>query len=272
MREIEKTFSRLRATGEGGLITYITAGYPEPEQTPVIADALIRGGADIIELGIPFSDPIADGPTIQKASTTALRAGTTPRKVLKIAEEIKQRHRTPIVLLTYYNPIYRMGVRKFFQEAQASGVSGTIVPDLPVEEAEEYKNTAEKHDIDTIFLAAPSTPAERLKKISEKASGFLYLVSVYGVTGARETLQKHTLELLKKTLRTTMGKIPLALGFGISKPEHVKTVIKNGADAAIVGSRIIEIIENQNNQTTAVKTLETYTKQLKKATKPTNNK
>jgi len=135
------------------------------------------------------------------------------------------------VLLTYYNPIYRMGVRKFFQEAQASGVSGTIVPDLPVEEAEEYKNTAEKHDIDTIFLAAPSTPAERLKKTLEKASGFLYLVSVYGVTGARETLQKHTLELLKKTLR-----------------------------------------KNQNNQTTAVKTLETYTKQLKKATKPTNNK
>ncbi len=270
MREIEKTFSELRGRGEGGLIAYITAGYPELEDTLTIAGTLIQGGADIIELGIPFSDPIADGPTIQTATTKALQAGTTPRKVLEIAEEIKQRNKTPLVILTYYNPIYRMGIENFFETAKASGISGVIVPDLPIEEAGEYRKTAVKYEVDTIFLAAPPTPTERLKRIVENTSGFLYLVSVYGVTGARQKIQDQTIKLIEKTLSITRGKTPLAVGFGISKPEHVKTVIHRGADAAIVGSQIIKIIEDKhkhNDDEEMLKTLKEYTKQLKKATK-----
>lgn len=266
MREIEKTFSELRTRGEGGLIAYVTAGYPELEDTLIIVDALIRGGVDIIELGIPFSDPIADGPTIQTAAAKALEAGTTPKKVLEIAEEIKQRNKTPLVTLTYYNPIYRMGIKNFFETAKASGISGVIVPDLPPEEAGEYKKIAENHQVDTIFLAAPSTPMERLRKIVETTSGFLYLVSVYGVTGARQQVQDQTIELIRKTLPITQGKTPLAVGFGISKPEHVKTIIQSGADAAIVGSQIIKIIENKHEEEKMLKTLKDYTNQLKRAT------
>ncbi|MFB0562385.1 MAG: tryptophan synthase subunit alpha [Candidatus Lokiarchaeia archaeon] len=267
MREIEKTFSELRTRGEGGLIGYVTAGYPEPEDTPIIVDTLIKGGADVIELGIPFSDPIADGPTIQTATTKALKAGTTPKKVLEIAEEIKQKNKTPLLILTYYNPIYRMGIKNFFETAKTSGISGVIVPDLPPEEAGEYKKNAENHEVDTIFLAAPSTPTERLRKIVESTSGFLYLVSVYGVTGARRKIQDQTIELVKKTLLITQGKIPLAVGFGISKPEHVKTITQSGADAAIVGSKIIKIIEKKHeNEEEMLKTLKEYTNQLKRAT------
>jgi len=269
VRELEKAFSELRARSEGGLITYITAGYPELEDTLIIADTLIRGGADIVELGIPFSDPIADGPTIQTATTKALQAGTTPRKVFEIAEEIKQRNNTPLVILTYYNPIYRMGVKSFFEVAESSGISGVIVPDLPIEEAGEYRKTAEKYEVDTIFLAAPSTPTERLVKIVENTSGFLYLVSIYGVTGARQKIQEQTIKLIEKTLPITRGRIPLAVGFGISKPEHVKAIVEKGADAAIVGSQIIKIIEEKhdNDEGEMLKTLKEYVNQLKGATK-----
>ncbi|MBS7250645.1 MAG: tryptophan synthase subunit alpha [Candidatus Freyarchaeota archaeon] len=270
MREIEKTFSDLAARGEGGLIVYITAGFPELEDTLIIADMLIQGGADIVELGIPFSDPIADGPTIQSAAAKALQAGTTPRKVLEIAEKIRQRNKTPLVILTYYNPIYRMGIKNFFETAKASGISGVIVPDLPIEEAGEYRKIAVKNEVDTIFLAAPSTPLERLKRIVENTSGFLYLVSIYGVTGAREKVQEQTIKLIEKTLTITRGKIPLAVGFGISTPEHVRTVIQRGADAAIVGSQIVKIIEdkhNHNDEEEMLRALREYTNQLKKATK-----
>lgn len=268
MREIEKTFSQLGARGEGGLIAYVTAGYPELEDTLIIADVLVQGGADIIELGIPFSDPIADGPTIQTAATKALQSGTTPRKVLVMAEEIKQRNKTPLVILTYYNIIYRMGIKNFFETAKASGISGVIVPDLPIEEAGEYRKIAVKNGVDTIFLAAPSTPTERLKRIVENTSGFLYLVSIYGVTGAREKIQEQTIKLIEKTLAITRRKTPLAVGFGISTPEHVRTVIQRGADAAIVGSQIIKIIEdNHNDEEEMLKALREYTAQLKKATK-----
>ncbi|WXG39617.1 MAG: tryptophan synthase subunit alpha [Candidatus Freyarchaeum deiterrae] len=272
MRDIEKTFSKLRTQDEGGLIAYVTAGYPEPALTPQIVDTLVEGGADIMELGIPFSDPIADGPTIQTAATKALKAGTTPKGVLKIIEEIKEKNKTPLVIMTYYNPIFRMGTKNFFESAKAAGVDGVIVPDLPIEEAAEYKKIAEIHGVDTIFLAAPSTPTERLRKIVENTSGFLYLVSVYGVTGARDNIQDYTIKLIRKTLQITKQKIPLAVGFGISKPDHVKTIIQNGAEAAIVGSEFIKIIEkkyNNNDEEEVEEMLETlkdYASQLKKAT------
>lgn len=267
MREIERTFTKLRTQNEGGLIAYVTAGYPEPALTPQIVDTLAEGGADIIELGIPFSDPIADGPTIQTATTKALEAGTTPRIVFRLTEEIKERNKQPVVILTYYNPIFRMGTKNFFEYAKASGVDGVIVPDLPIEEAGEYKKIAENYEIDTIFLAAPSTSKERLRKIVEKTSGFLYLVSVYGVTGARENIQDYTITLIKKTLQITKEKIPLAVGFGISKPEHVKTIIQNGAEAAIVGSELIKLVEKKyGDEEEMLEKLKEYTNQLKKAT------
>jgi tryptophan synthase alpha chain len=162
---IAKAFQKAKAQGNGALIGYIMAGDPNPEQTPKIADALIKGGVDILELGLPFSDPIADGPTIQAAGLRALNAGTTPLNVLEIAKKIKQQHDVPIVVMTYFNPVFRIGVDKFLGLAKEHMVDGFIIPDLPVEEAVDYRKTAKTHGLDTIFLAAPSTSNERLTKI-----------------------------------------------------------------------------------------------------------
>jgi len=267
MKEMARTFSRLRTRGEGGLIAYVTAGDPEPEHTPRIVKTLVNGGADIVELGIPFSDPIADGPTIQAATVRALKAGTTSREVLKICEEIKEENSVPIVILTYYNPIFRMGLECFFETAKACGVDGLIVPDLPIEEASEYKKFAEAYEVDTVFLAAPSTSTQRLRRIVEYTSGFLYLVSVFGVTGAREKVKGLTIGLVRKTLPITYERVPLAVGFGISKPEHVKVITQNGADAAIVGSGFVSIIENnQTREEEMLEELKEYASRLKAAT------
>jgi tryptophan synthase alpha chain len=266
MREIARTFSRLKTQNQGALIAYVTAGDPKPSYTPRIVEALANGGADIIELGIPFSDPIADGPTIQAAIVRALNAGTTPRMVLEISREVKEKCSVPIVLLTYYNPVFRMGLQNFFRLAKDSKVDGLIVPDLPVEEALDYKETSDDYDVDTIFLAAPSTSTERLKRIIEYTSGFLYLVSIFGVTGARERLQYITLQQIKRILPYTSGRVPLAVGFGISKPEHAKAVIESDADGAIVGSEFVNIIhKNQGNIEEMLDEIEHRARELKKA-------
>jgi tryptophan synthase alpha chain len=268
MKGIEKTFANLKEQVEGALIAYVTAGDPKPEYTLTVIEALIRGGADIIELGIPFSDPIADGPTIQAATVRALNAGTTPRMTLEMVGAIKQKYSIPIVILTYYNPIFRLGFENFFSLAKNYRVDGVIVPDLPIEEAYEYKEVSEAYGIDTIFLAAPSTSIKRLQKIIDYTSGFLYLVSIFGVTGTREKVQDLTIKQIKKFSKYTRGKIPLAVGFGISKSEHVTAVIKNGADGAIVGSAFVDIINNnQVNLNDMLKELEQYATELKKATK-----
>lgn len=267
MRAIERTFHHLHKKGEGALIAYVTGGDPKPRYTPRIVGALINGGADMVELGIPFSDPIADGPTIQAATVRSLDNGTTPKMVLETVQKIKKEHDTPIVILTYYNPIFRMGLETFFALAKNCDVDGLIVPDLPIEEACDYEKTAETHGVDTIFLAAPSTPIQRLRKIIDHTSGFLYLVSLFGVTGTRERLQDLTLRTIRRFLPYTRGRIPLAVGFGISEPEHVKTVIENGADGVIVGSAFVKIIEeNQEDVDQLVKEIETKTRQLKRGT------
>jgi tryptophan synthase alpha chain len=267
MNTIKKAFQKAKTQGNGLLIGYIMAGDPNPEATPKIAEALIRGGVDILELGLPFSDPIADGPTIQFASVRALAAGTTPLKVLEIAKQIKSRHDTPIIIMTYFNPVFKMGLEKFFRLAKACNVDGVIVPDLPVEEAEQYKKTADKYGIDTVFLAAPATSEQRLSKIVEFTSGFLYLVSRYGVTGEKSSVENSTVQLIKRVSAATAGKIPLAVGFGISKPEHVKQVIAAGADAAIVGSVFVNIIQkNSNNLKDALLELQKTAHELKEAT------
>jgi len=243
MTTIRAAFERAKSKGNGALIGYIMAGDPSPEATPKIADALISGDIDILELGLPFSDPIADGPTIQAASIRALAAGTTPIRVLEIAKQIRLKHDVPIVIMTYYNPIFRMGLDKFFSCAKECSVDGVIVPDLPVEEAQEYRKAASKTGIDTIFLVAPSTSKERLASIVDASSGFLYLVSHFGVTGAQTTIENSTIDLVKRILPFTSGCLPLAVGFGVSKPEHVTCIIGAGADGVIVGSAFINIIQ-----------------------------
>jgi tryptophan synthase alpha chain len=268
MNNITEAFQYAKAQGNGALIGYIMAGDPNPELTPQIADALIKGGLDLLELGLPFSDPIADGPTIQAASVRALAAGTTPMKVLKLAKEIKSKHNVPVVIMTYYNPVFRLGLDRFCRSAKDCMVDGLIIPDLPVEEAADYKKAAKVHCLDTIFLAAPSTSNERLTKIVDASTGFLYLVSHYGVTGAQTTIEDSTIQLIKRIQPFTAGKVPLAVGFGISKPEHVKTVIQASADAAIVGSAFINIIQkNRKNTPTMLNQLQETAQALKKATK-----
>ena len=248
MNAINKAFQKTKAQGNGALVGYIMAGDPKPELTPKIADVLIKGGVDILELGLPFSDPIADGPTIQAASVRALAAGTTPVKVLESAKEIRQRHDVPVVIMTYYNPVFRMGLERFFGLAEKCMVDGVIVPDLPVEEAGDYKKAASKFGVDTIFLAAPSTSNERLARIVWCSSGFLYLVSHFGVTGAKATIEDSTIQLVKHVLPFTSGRIPLAVGFGVSKPEHVQRIVEAGADGVIVGSAFVNLIQKHREK------------------------
>jgi len=268
MNAIIEAFQKAKAKGNGALVGYIMAGDPKPELTPKIADALIKGGVDVLELGLPFSDPIADGPTIQAASVRALAAGTTPAKVLKIAKQIRQSHDVPIVVMTYYNPVFRIGLEKFLNLAKKNMVDGVIVPDLPVEEAADYVKAVNKSGIDTIFLAAPSTSNERLVNIVECSSGFLYLVSHFGVTGAQSAVEDSTIQLVKRVLPFTSGKIPLAVGFGVSKPEHVARIIGAGADGVIVGSTFINIIKKyQKNIGRLLKELQATAFELKRATK-----
>jgi len=266
MNAIATTFQKQNQQGNAVLIGYIMAGDQTPQQTPEIADALIRGGVDILELGLPFSDPIADGPTIQAASIRALASNTTPMNVLRIAKQIKQKHNdVPIVIMTYFNPVFKIGLNLFCQTAKESQVDGFIIPDLPVEEAEEYKKIAETYNIDTIFLAAPSTSNERLSKIIAACSGFLYLISHFGVTGTKSNVEDSTFQLIKRVKPFTIGKVPLAVGFGISKPEHIKRIVAAGADATIVGSSFVKII--QENNKTMLKDLQSTVREFKAATR-----
>ena len=267
MSAISKVFEKLKAQRNGALIGYVMGGDPQPRYTPAIAEALIKGGVDILELGIPFSDPIADGPTIQAASVRALNAGTTPKMVLEMAKAIKKKHDVPVAVMTYYNPVFKMGLEKFFSLAKENGVDGAIIPDLPMEEAGEYRKAANASNVDTIFLAAPSTTDERLRRIVGCSSGFLYLVSHFGVTGTKTAVQDSTISLVKRVLPFTKGKVPLAVGFGVSQPEHVKRIINAGADGVIVGSAFVNIInKNQSNPEAVLAEIEETARKLKQAT------
>jgi tryptophan synthase alpha chain len=268
MSAIAAKFRELRRKNEGALIAYVMAGDPAPKHTVKIVDALVAGGADIVELGIPFSDPIADGPTLQRAAVRALEAGTTPRKVFDVARAIKSAHDVPLVVMTYYNIVHQMGVEAFCSAAEQGGVNGVIAPDLPVEEAALYKEAATRYGLDTIFLAAPSTSEARLEKLLNASSGFLYLVSANGVTGARETVQDESIAFIKRTASIIRGRAPLAVGFGLSLPSHVRQVINNGANAAIVGSRFAEIVEqNLDDSDKMLKMLRHYAHALKRSTR-----
>jgi tryptophan synthase alpha chain len=264
---ISKTFQELHKRSEGALIAFITGGDPSPNYTPKIAEALIKGGADLLEIGVPFSDPIADGPIIQAADYRALKAGTTPQTIFDIVKETKKSSNIPIVLLTYYNILFRMGVKNFLKKAREYSVDGLVIPDLPIEEADEYIEIARKEGVDTIFLATPATSISRLTKILHYTTGFLYLVSIFGVTGTRTRVTKFTIDTVKRIHPHTVGVVPLAVGFGLSKPEHVKAVISYGAEGAIVGSAFVKIVEEDlENPARIVDDVYAFAEKLKAAT------
>ena len=237
---ISKRFGELRAGGELGIVAYITAGDPSLGATLRFVLALADAGTDVIELGVPFSDPLADGPTIQRASERALKSGTTLAGVLDLVRRIRESSQVPLVLFSYYNPILQMGLEKFASSAKAAGADGVLATDLTAEESEGYRNILSGHHLDTIFLGAPTSTDERLAKIAACSSGFLYLISRTGVTGAKDALPDDLPALLRRARAVT--KLPLAVGFGISLPGHV-SVLGGLADAAVVGSALVAEIE-----------------------------
>jgi tryptophan synthase alpha chain len=222
------------------LIAYITVGYPDSKATPRIAAALADSGCDIIELGIPFSDPLADGATIQKASHTALQQGTTPQVCLDAACQIRQKTAIPLVFMTYYNPVLNFGLEAFCQSCVRAGINGLIVPDLPPEEGAELEAITREHDLDLIYLLAPTSTEERISIVAARARGFIYLVSLTGVTGARDTLPSELENFVARVRQK--AKQPLCVGFGVSNPEQAKRIAAI-ADGVIVGSRLIQLIE-----------------------------
>lgn len=223
------------------LVAYLTCGDPDLRTSREVALAAISGGAEVLELGVPFSDPVADGPVIQRASERALRNGTSLDQVLTLASEIRRESDAGLIIFTYLNPILRMGMDKFAERAAECGVDGSLVTDLPVEEADEYLRQMRKRTLVTVFLAAPTSTNERLKRIAEASTGFVYAVSRTGVTGARKDLPDDAQKLVKRLRKFT--ELPIAVGFGISKPEHFAAVGKF-ADAAAVGTAIVQTIEN----------------------------
>jgi tryptophan synthase alpha chain len=226
--------------GHKALIGYVTVGYPNIKATPGIAAALAESGCDIIELGIPFSDPLADGATIQKASFHALQGGTTPQACLEVAAELRRKMATPLAFMTYYNPVLNFGLEAFCKSCIKAGIDGLIVPDLPPEEGTELETMTRKHDLDLIYLLAPTSTDDRIATVAARSRGFIYLVSLTGVTGARDTLPPGLEDFVKRVRQK--ARQPLCVGFGIATPEHAGHVAAI-ADGVIVGSRIVQLIE-----------------------------
>jgi tryptophan synthase alpha chain len=243
-RRIPSRFAELAKKGELGIIAYITAGDPSLESSEEIVVAAAEAGADVIELGVPFSDPVADGPVIQRASDRALRSGTTLAGVLGLVGRLRQSTQVPLVLFSYFNPILQMGLERFADAATRAGADGVLVTDLTPEEAVEYRSVLQAHNLDTIFLAAPTSTDARLTVISAATTGFLYLVSRTGVTGTRDALPTELPALVRRARKFTH--LPIAVGFGISLPTHV-TVLGGIADAAVVGSALMAVVEKASS-------------------------
>lgn len=244
MNRIDKALSELKSKGKKAFIPFITAGDPTLDNTKSLIKTLESVGADIIELGIPFSDPIADGPSIQRASLRSLEHNTSLKDVINMVAEIRKDTQIPIVLMGYYNPIFKYGVAKFAKDATESGVDGVIVADLPPDESAELTESAKEHNLATIFLVAPTSTPDRVKLIAESSTGYIYCVSTTGVTGARTTVSdmlEPTLELIKKYTDK-----PIAVGFGVSTPEQASEIAKV-ADGVIIGSAIVNLIEEHKD-------------------------
>lgn len=258
---IDRLFARLREERRKGLIGYLTAGDPSPDRTAALAGAMVRGGVDLVELGVPFSDPIADGPVIQRASERALRAGTTLRRVLEIAAAIRRDSEVPLLLFSYLNPVVKFGLEALASEAVRCGIDGVLLTDLSVEEAARYTTPLRAAGLDTVFLAAPTSTEARLRLIAEHSTGFLYLVSRTGVTGARASLSEAVAPLAAAARKLTS--LPLAVGFGVSTAEHVAEVGRV-ADAAVVGSAFVKLIEENGTSPRLESQLECLAQELRR--------
>ncbi|MBI4313672.1 MAG: tryptophan synthase subunit alpha [Candidatus Omnitrophica bacterium] len=263
MQRIQQAFQRANKEKRCAFIAYLTAGYPSLAATPVLAEALAAAGADIVELGIPFSDPLADGPTIQFSSAQALEKGATTRKILDAVSRLRKTCDVPLVAMGYANPLFHYGLPAFARDAVSAGFDGVVVPDLPPEEAQEWMRAARPRKLATIFLSAPTSPEGRLKRIAACSTGFIYCVSLTGVTGARRQIPKeilHQIHALRRLTRT-----PLAVGFGVSRPDHVRWLAPL-ADGVIVGSAIVQAVARAGQKSQKSKKLKNFSAQVKAIT------
>ncbi len=266
MSRIAERFALLRETDEGALVVFLTAGDPNPVLTERLILTVADAGADIIEVGIPFSDPLADGPTIQASTFRALQHGVTPDAVLDMIARVRSESAVPLVVMTYFNPVWQMGLECFAEHASEAGVDGVIMTDMPPDEAEEWHAVAHQHGLDTIFLIAPTSTTERMRLVAEMSSGFVYCVSRTGVTGARDDLPEEVPQMLEAMRKLTT--LPLCVGFGISRPEHVLAVC-GIADGAVVGSAVVSLIAQQAEQgeQALLESVHSFVHVLKRATR-----
>lgn len=263
---VATTFSNLEKRDEKALIAYLVGGFPDLGTSKEIIETVIESGADIIEIGIPFSDPMADGPIIQEAFSESLKKGIRPADCLQLIQSIKTHYKdTPIVVMTYSNILYSNGLNRFLRQSKDSSIDGFIVPDLNFQEAGDYLQSTKSLGLATIFLTSPNTNLKRLTKISTFSTGFVYMVSVYGITGSRNRFEKYTFDSIRRTKAVTAKRhIPLAVGFGISSPTDGLKMIKAGADGIIVGSSLIKIIQQyKDDKDSMLKNLAIFVKQLK---------
>jgi tryptophan synthase alpha chain len=260
MSRLAPTFARVKGNGHPGLVTYVTAGDPDLPRSAEILRALDRAGADVLEVGVPFSDPLADGPVIQRATERALTAGTTLARVLDMVRDLRAEVKAPVVIFSYANPILRMGAANFADRARDAGVDGVLVLDLPIEEAGDFRGMMMARGIDTIFLLSPTTTDERMRAAASLGSGFLYAISRLGVTGARDAVADGAREIVERVRAAST--LPVALGFGISRPEHVREVGR-WADAAVVGSALVNVIAEAGTSPDLATRVEEYVRWLK---------
>jgi tryptophan synthase alpha chain len=245
---IEKKFNQLKSKKQKGLICYIMGGYPNSAACEKIISSIVDGGADIIEIGIPFSDPIADGPVIQEASFRALQNGVTPQTCLELIRKTRKRYPDlPIVIMTYSNILQKNGFRKFMEMAKEAGTDGFILPDMTIDESKNYLEYSKNLGLSSIFLVAPNTSNFRIKKTLAVSTGFVYVVSVYGTTGMRNSFDKYTLAAIKNIRKLSSNKKNISVGFGISTPQHVRLISNYGSDAVIVGSALIKMIDGNKD-------------------------
>ncbi|MCU0226192.1 MAG: tryptophan synthase subunit alpha [Bryobacterales bacterium] len=261
---IAQKFDELRQRDERALVAYLTAGDPTPSRSVSLVLALERAGADIIELGVPFSDPIADGPVIQRAAERALKAGATVAGILEMARRIRQHSQIPLLLFTYLNPVLRYGFERLAAEAREAGIDGCLLTDLSVEEAGDYVQRMRAHDLDTVFLAAPTSTPRRLELVARYSTGFVYLVSRTGVTGEQDQVSGSVTSMVA-ALRNHTSK-PIAVGFGVSRRQHVET-LRAEAEGVVVGSAIVRLIEQYGASPDLEQRLETFVRELKQGTR-----
>ncbi len=256
MNRIEEHLSKLKAQGRKAFIPYIMAGYPDVKTTEKVFSMLQDVGADVVELGVPFTDPLADGPVIQEAASVALKNGLTLKRVLSLLKSLRRSYSLPVVLMTYYNPVYKYGLSRFFRDASKAGVDGLIVPDLPPDEADELIEYSRKYRMATIFLAAPTSTDDRIRLVTERSTGFVYYVSITGITGSKIQITREMEKMIKKIKSYT--EVPVCVGFGVKKPQEAKRIAEI-ADGVIVGSSIVK------QMTGDLRKLRKYLRELRKA-------